>query len=88
MGIYTYELNPPWGCNINEKKKTQMSGKFLVGGGGVGGLMGTLGIEGAINILLLVCTCHHDAMMASCKIFNKKFIVLTNNKAPCNEVAN
>ena len=39
-----------------------MSGKFLGGGGwGRGGvLMGALGIEGAINILLLVCTCHHD----------------------------
>ena len=36
-----------------------MSGKFLVGGR-VGGLMGALGIEGAINILLLVCKGHHD----------------------------
>ena len=40
-----------------------MSGKFL-GGGGVGKRRSVDGcswnIEGAINILLLVCTCHHD----------------------------
>ena len=51
---------------INEKKETQMSGKFLGGAGwGRGGvLMGALGIEGAINILLLVCTCHHDVYVS------------------------
>lgn len=26
--------------------------------------MGALGIEGAINILLLVCTCHHDVYVS------------------------
>ena len=46
-----------------------MSGKFLGGGGGGGWgrggvLMGALGIEGAINILLLVCTCHHDVYVS------------------------
>lgn len=68
-----------------------MSGKFLGGGGeGRGGvLMGALGIEGAINNLLLVCTCHHDVhAQFSCKIFDKKFIVLTTNKASCHEVTN
>ena len=39
-----------------------MSGKFRGGGGGkrMSVDMGALGIEGAVNILLLVCTCHHD----------------------------
>ena len=54
--------------------------------------MGALGIEGAINILLLVCTCHHDVHVSGRELnsvfLDKKFMVLTTNKASCHEVAN
>ena len=57
--------------------------------------MGALGIEGAINILLLVCTCHHDVHVSGRELnsvfmqdLGQKVMVLTTNKASCHEVAN